>query len=326
MKLIAVDHENPQDGLLEEAAHILQNHGLVAFPTETVYGLGALATSDEAVAKIFAAKGRPPTNPLIVHVADLDAAQSLVKEWPPEAEALARAFWPGPLTLVLRRTDRISPLVSAGLDTIAIRVPAHPVAKRLLELTAAPIAAPSANPYTRISPTTAQHVVQGLGDAVDLVIDGGQTPVGLESTLLSLVDGPPTLLRRGMISKEQIEKIIPLQDKTSLTFADHRPRHSPGLARKHYSPERPTRLVDSPEFQRLLNRRSPTQAFLGRGAHPDQENLICLPDNPEDYARGLYSALHRFDRAPFEQIIIERPPLSPEWEAIADRLWRASTE
>lgn len=326
MKIITIDKENPTDELLNEAAQILRRHGLVAFPTETVYGLGGCATSDEAVKKIFAAKGRPPTNPLIVHVPDIESARALAKHWPDHAEALARAFWPGPLTLVLRRTDQISPLVCAGLDTIALRVPAHPVAKKLLELAQCPVAAPSANPYTRISPTTADHVVQGLGKAVDLVIDAGPTQVGLESTLVSLVDHPPSLLRSGMISKEMLQKIVPIQDLTTRTISDHIPRHSPGLSRRHYSPNIPVTLVEDAQFYRLLDQRAPTQAFIGRGDGQDQEYIIWLPDDPHEYARRLYQALHRLDRPPFQQLIIERTPPSPMWKAIADRLWRASTD
>src|SRR5882724_3999780 len=201
-------HPVPNAAEIEAAARLLRAGRLVAFPTETVYGLGANALDPEAVARIYAVKGRPPTSPLIVHVSSVDMAQSLVTRWPDVAGQLARRFWPGPLTLVLDKQPTIPSIVTAGLATVGLRMPAHPMALALIKAAGVPLAAPSANRFTQLSPTTADHVRRGLGSEVDLILDGGPCEVGIESAVLSLAGSQPVLLRPGGISRAEIEAII----------------------------------------------------------------------------------------------------------------------
>ncbi|MFW6201455.1 MAG: L-threonylcarbamoyladenylate synthase, partial [Gemmatimonadota bacterium] len=204
MRVLTVDPESPDPAAIDRAARALREGRLIAFPTETVYGLGADALDADAVRRIFEAKERPPRNPLIVHVADAAAARGLVERWPPAAGRLADAFWPGPLTLVLPKRPEVPDEVTAGLPTVAVRVPSHPVARALLLAAGVPVAAPSANPFTGVSPTTARHVQSGLADRIDLVLDAGPTPVGIESTVVDLSGPKPRLLRPGMISPEAL--------------------------------------------------------------------------------------------------------------------------
>jgi len=300
------------------AAELLRSGGLVAFPTETVYGLGANALDEAAVARIYEAKGRPATSPLIVHVLSIDMARVVSAEWPAHAEALGRRFWPGPLTIVVPRHPRIPALVAAGLDTVAVRVPAHPMAQALLRETGLPIAAPSANRFTQLSPTTAEHVRDGLGDRVDFILDGGPTQVGIESTVISVAGERPSILRPGMISRAAIEAVIgPVataagQPATGIAHA------SPGLHRRHYSPRTPLVLT--------ANRRFPA----GRGAYlfltapaPAAAHNVEMPSGVEAYAEALYRTLHELDRESWDWIAVERPPDDPQWAAILDRLNRA---
>jgi len=297
------------------AARLLCAGALVAFPTETVYGLGADATDDPAVARIFAAKGRPRFNPLIVHVPDLDAAAALVR-LDERARTLAARFWPGPLTLVLPRcTDaRVSLLVSAGLDTVAIRAPDHPVAQALLAAAGRPIAAPSANVSGRISPTTAAHVRTELGDRVAAVLDGGPCRVGLESTVLDLSGRVPTLLRPGAISSEILEAM--LGRLASPTDAGA-PR-SPGMLRRHYAPRRPLRL-DATAV-------GPAEALLGFGPETADCTLSLSPRGDLVEAAGnLFAMLRALDAAEgFSSIAVARIPEHELGRAINDRLRRAA--
>lgn len=325
--VIRVSADQPSAEALEPAAERLRRGHLVAFPTETVYGLGANALDASAVAKIFAAKQRPPTNPLIVHVAELDDVERVVAEWPDLARRLAEAFWPGPLTLVLPKNRGVPGTVSAGLDTVGVRMPAHPVARALIRLAGVPVAAPSANRYTEVSPTRAEHVVESLGDAVDVVVDAGPTQVGVESTVLSLVDDTPRILRPGMITGEQIARVAP-----GVVYASEEPvpeedtRPSPGLARKHYAPEATVSVVDDVDAMLALVGAAPEAGFVlvdepsARPAGP----VAVLGDNPDAYAEKLYDALRDLDRRGCERIIIARPPTGERWRAIHDRLTRAS--
>lgn len=303
--------------LLARAGQILRDGGLVAFPTETVYGLGANALDARAVERIYLAKGRPPSSPLIVHVDSVDLAKSLALEWPAEAEALADAFWPGPLTLVLRKQPRIPDIVTAGLPTAGLRQPNHPIALALIREAGVPIAAPSANRFTGLSPTTAEHVLKSLGYSVDLILDGGPTAVGIESTVLSLAGPRPLLLRPGMISREQIEQIVgPVE---SLHGAAEGPHPSPGLGEKHYSPLTPLFLMDGshlPEHGRgaYLWLFQPHAAAFSRQ----------MPAEAAGYAAALYEILHRLDEGAFDWIAVEQPPDWPEWAGVLDRLRRAS--
>ena len=242
----ATDLSAPElDAALAPAAAALRAGELVAMPTETVYGLGAHALDPVAVRRIFTAKGRPANNPLIVHVHDIARARALSPAWDERAEALAQAFWPGPLTLVLPRSAEVPDEVTAGLDTVGVRVPAHPVALALLRLADVPVAAPSANLYTRVSPTRAEHVLDGLGDRVAFVVDGGPTDVGVESTVLSLATPTPTILRPGMITLDAIARVLPdVAYRASGELAEGEVASSPGLARKHYSPRAQVVLAD----------------------------------------------------------------------------------
>ena len=307
------------DAAISEAAEILRAGGLVAFPTETVYGLGADASNDEAVAGIFAAKDRPSFNPLIVHVADATAAAALVA-FTPIAKTLAAAFWPGALTLVLpRRPDcGISLLCSAGLDSLGVRAPAHPVAQRLLAACGRPLAAPSANRSGRISPTTADHVAESLGGRVPLILDGGPCALGLESTVLDLTGPRPLLLRPGGITEAEIEAVVGPLDSADES-APERPR-SPGQLESHYAPSRPLRLE-----ARAVGPREALLAF-GPGAPAGAAataNLSPRGDLTEAAAR-LFAALHELDRAELEAIAVMPIPEDGLGRAINDRLRRAA--
>jgi len=305
---------NPDPEILKRAAALIREGKLVAFPTETVYGLGANALDASAVERIFRAKGRPSTSPVIVHVESREAAPAFVVTWPAEAEKLAREFWPGPLTLVLPKRGCIPDIVTAGLPSVGLRVPANPFALALLVYAGVPIAAPSANRFTELSPTTAEHVRKSLGNDVDLIIDGGPTRVGIESTVLSLAGAKPTLLRPGMISKEQIEQVI-----GKIEFAAT-PRDgaqlSPGMHPRHYSPRTPL-LLHLPSSGRGV--------YLWRTRPAETAQGFQMPANPAQYAAVLYDVLHHLDTERFDWIAVEPPPDEPDWAAIRDRLTRAST-
>ncbi len=290
---------------IARAAALIRAGELVAFPTETVYGLGANALDAAAIEKIFAAKGRPASSPLIVHVSSIEMAHSLVREWPERAERLARVFWPGPLTLVLPKQPHVPDRLTAGLDTVGVRMPANPIAQELISEAGVPIAAPSANRFTELSPTTAQHVRDSLGDRVAMVLDGGRTTVGIESTVLSIVGTDAVLLRPGMVTKAEIEAVIgPVQMPGPMAEGAHA---SPGLHARHYSPKTPLILVERGDLP-----------STGRGI------FLQMPDDPQAYAAVLYERLHDADAQGLDWIAIEQPPRSEEWSAIRDRLERAS--
>lgn len=306
---------------IARAARILREGGLVAFPTETVYGLGANALDENAVERIYRAKSRPATSPLIVHVATVERARCLAAEWPAKADALAAAFWPGPLTLVLRKSPSVPDRVTAGLPTVGLRIPAHPVAQALLEAAAVPIAAPSANRFMGISPTDAEHVRASLGDEADLLLEGGPSEVGLESTVLSLVAEPPLILRLGMITREQIEAVAgPVKCCAASATAEGSAHAAPGMHPRHYSPRTPLVIAGDGDplppgniFRIWWNR----EAGEGKG--------IRMPGEAAAYAREIYRALHAADASGVDFIVVETPPTGPEWEAIWDRLHRAAS-
>jgi len=299
---------------IRHAAALICAGKLVAFPTETVYGLGANALDARAVGKIFEVKGRPSTSPLIVHVASRQAAPDVVSEWPDAAEELAREFWPGPLTLVLPKRACIPDIVTAGLLTVGLRVPANAHALALLVEASVPIAAPSANRFTELSPTTAEHVRKSLGDSVNFILDGGPTQVGIESTVLSLAGTRPLLLRPGMISVEQIESLI---GKVEIAAAAPEGSHpAPGMHPRHYSPR--TRLVlDLPGNGR--------GAYLWLSRAAACARSVQMPADPGRYAAALYETLHRLDDEGFDWIAVEPPPDEPAWAGITDRLKRAAS-
>jgi L-threonylcarbamoyladenylate synthase len=298
---------------LERAAALLRAGGLVAFPTETVYGLGANALDPEAVARIYAAKGRPATSPLIVHVADVAMAQTVAAEWPEAAQRLAERFWPGPLTLVLAKRDVVPDGVTAGLGTVGVRQPAHAVALELIQRAGVPVAAPSANPFMGLSPTTAEHVRQGLGAAVDYIVDGGSCPVGIESTVLSLVGGRPVLLRPGMVSRTMIEAIVGPVELAGEAAPDAA-HAAPGMHARHYAPKTPLR-VGVPGAE---------SGYLWHTVEIEAEMAVRLPAEADGYAAGLYEALHLLDAAGLPEIVAEPAPGGGEWDGIRDRLARAA--
>jgi L-threonylcarbamoyladenylate synthase len=286
------------------AAEIIRRGGLVAFPTETVYGLGANALNEAAVRRVYEAKGRPASSPLIVHVADREMACSLASHWPPLADKLAEAFWPGPLTIVVKKSVAVPDLVTAGLDSVGLRMPAHPLALQLIREAGVPIAAPSANRFMHISPTTAEHVRAGLGDRVDLILDGGPTAVGIESTVVSLARELPTVLRLGMISLSQLEDVAGI--RFDVATSEHT-GESPGQHPRHYAPTTPFYL---------LGRQDAAPAGRGR--------ILDLSASPQQCAAELYAALHEADREGWDWIAAQELPEGPEWDAIRDRLRRAA--
>lgn len=297
------------------AAAALRAGGLVAFPTETVYGLGANALDAQAVAQIYVRKNRPRTSPLIVHVASVKMAQSLVLEWPAAAVALADRYWPGPLTLILPKKACIPDIVTAGLATVGLRMPAHPVALELLRAAGVPIAAPSANRFTGLSPTTAAHVRESLGEDLT-VLDGGPAAVGIESTVLSLV-GMPRLLRPGSIALPELEALIgAIQLPESV--AEGASHASPGQHARHYQPRTPLFFAHG-------------ELPTGRGAYLfwnrslDAAHRVQMPVAPGPYAALLYGTLHELDTLNLDWIAVEPPPDGPEWAGILDRLTRAAT-
>ena len=304
---------------VRRAAEILRAGGLVAFPTETVYGLGADASSGAAMARLYRVKGRPADHPVIVHFASAEDAFRYAKEIPPHAKLLADKFWPGPLTLILKRSDKAKDFVTAGQPSVGVRVPSHPVAQDLLKAFGGGIAAPSANRFGRISPTTAAHVREDLGGDVDLVLDGGPAEVGIESTILDLSAAEIVLLRPGRISRAAIEGLgLKVVEKK----ADS-PRHSGGLER-HYSPRTPARLVATHALDKEIAKLGDRVAVLAF-SRPDErvEYWLRMPREPQGYAQKLYAALRELDGAGCELIVIESPPDAAEWAAVRDRLSRA---
>ncbi len=310
---------------IEKAALILRQGGLVAFPTETVYGLGADASNPVALKKIFAAKGRPADHPLIVHIADTSDLKKWAAEVPRAAWLLAEKFWPGPLTMVLKRAPQVSDLISGGQDSIGLRVPAHPVARRLLKAFGSGIAAPSANKFGRLSPTSAEHVRQELGSAVDLVLDGGDCEIGIESTIVDLTRETPAILRPGRISAQQIgDALLAQLGERGID----RPR-APGSLASHYAPRLPLKLIHPDQTENYVRQQAGTAvAVLARRGRPKETKAALwqvAPELPDDYAHHLYAALRRLDDSGCRMIVVEEPPALPEWVAVRDRLARAAT-
>jgi L-threonylcarbamoyladenylate synthase len=330
-QVLVVDPQHPEPERIARAAEILRGGGLVAFPTETVYGLGANALDRAAIGRVFAAKGRPANNPIIVHVPDAAAALSLVADWPLAAERLAARFWPGPLTLVLFKSEKVPGEVTAGGPTVAVRVPAHPVALALLKAADIPLAAPSANRSSRLSPTRATHVLRDLAGRIDLLLDGGPTAGGLESTVLDLTSMPPRLLRPGLVSVRDIEAVIgPILHAQGPLVADQ-PLRSPGQLPRHYAPRASLECVPTDEAERRvqeLRRAGQRVGWVRLSEKPaktaDAELVVVLPAQAPGYAAGLYDALHALDDAGVDRIVVELPPNGEEWLAIHDRLRRAS--
>lgn len=329
--VLPISAEHPDPAVLAEAAGILQAGGLVAFPTETVYGVGANALDPRAIARIFSAKGRPGFNPIIAHVGSTEEARELVRSWPEAAERLAARFWPGPLTLVLPKLPHVPDTLTAGAPAVAVRLPAHPVALGLIRVAGMPIAAPSANRSSAISPTTAEHVRRGLGDRVDLILDGGPTGVGIESTVVDLTGSAPRILRPGPISQQEIEALAGRLDRRASPRPGEEALLSPGLLDRHYAPRARVRLFGAGEgatLAREVARREAAGEVVG-GMLLEEElpgrHMLRMPGDPAGYARALYAALHQLDDLGCDLIVIEEVPDEILWAGVRDRLARAAT-
>ncbi|ARU30777.1 threonylcarbamoyl-AMP synthase [Sulfuriferula sp. AH1] len=316
---------------IHSAAELLRAGGTVAFPTETVYGLGADAANPLALHRVFEAKGRPADHPLIVHIADASNLSEWAQDIPDAAWRLAAAFWPGPLTLILRRHDQVLNEVTGGQDTVGLRVPDHPVAAALLHAFGGGVAAPSANRFGRVSPTTAQHVRDELGAQVGIVLDGGTCRVGVESTIVSLAHGKAVLLRPGGLSVAAIEDV--LQQKITSTQATGREVRAPGALSAHYAPATPLELHPADAlWQRVhqLSAQGRKVIVLGLGDASGSDisgggfAYFPMPGFADEYARVLYATLHRFDRAGFDYLLAEAPPDTQPWLAVRDRLQRGA--
>lgn len=329
-EVLVVDSQKPEPAAIARTAGVLRRGGLVAFPTETVYGLGANALDAAAVERIFAAKGRPAENPLIVHVADETAARALVTDWPERAARLAARFWPGPLTLVLPRREVVPDVVTAGGMTVGIRVPSHPVALALIRAAGVPVAAPSANRSTNISPTRAEHVLKGLDGRIDMLLDGGPCPGGVESTVLDLTGESPAILRPGLVSPGEIASELALPVRIDVATEQGGPQRSPGRQARHYAPAVPLELADDDGWRRVqalsqqgarigwLALELPSEAEFGR------VNAVFMPRDPASYAAALYAQLHALEDAGVERIVVACPPEDEAWLAVRDRLRRAA--
>ena len=320
---------------IDRAAEILAAGGLVAVPTETVYGLAAIATDADAVERIFTAKGRPATNPLIVHVADVAMARSLAASWPAAADRLATALWPGPVTIVVPRGPRIPDVVTAGGSTVALRCPAHRLTRLLIEKLGAPLAAPSANRSLAVSPTTAAHVLDSLGNRVDLILDGGPCLRGIESTVVDCTSEPPLVLRPGPVTASELSRVLSTPVAMGAVTPDAGPARSPGQLSRHYAPQTPLELpphpaarvagllaagkrvgwlttaADTPEIRRL----AASRALV----------IVPMPADPDAYAAMLYAALHALDKRDLATIVVDLPTDTDAWRAVRDRLTRAAS-
>ena len=295
---------------------------MVAFPTETVYGLGADASNPAAVARIYTLKGRPAEHPVIVHLGDPEHLARWAREVPELAKKLVARYWPGPLTLVLRRAQGVGDYLTGGQDTIGLRMPGHPIALELLREFGGGIAAPSANKFGRVSPTTAEHVRRDLGNEVDLILDGGPCEIGIESTIVDFSRGTPALLRPGRISAEDVAATLGL---APVPMGPGAPR-SPGMLESHYAPRQPMRLVVSSQWGETLKGASPRRAVLALRPRPAADSStmwIDAPREPLRYAHDLYASLRSLDESGCDEILVEAPPPTPDWAAVLDRLNRA---
>lgn len=322
---------------LARAVQLLAAGGLVAIPTETVYGLAADALDAEAVDRIFAAKGRPSANPLIVHVADTAMARSLAADWPQAAERITASFWPGPVTVVVPRGSLIPAAVTAGGETVALRCPEHQLTRRLISALGRPLAAPSANRSMQLSPTTAGHVLEGLGNRIDLILDGGPCGRGIESTVVDCTTDPPRILRPGPVSRGEIEAVLGLAvvDATKVhDGGDATPARSPGMLARHYAPKTPLEVTTAAadRVETLVQAGKRVAWLTTRTEDPRVRSLaasrdllvVPMPSDPAAFATSLYATLHAIDRRSLDAIIVEAPPEDESWRAVTDRLSRAA--
>jgi L-threonylcarbamoyladenylate synthase len=330
------------DEALDRAGKLIRSGGLVAIPTETVYGLATDALDSESVDRIFRAKGRPAANPLIVHVADVAMAKTLAAEWPPAAAAITARFWPGPVTVVVPKHRTVPDIVTAGGPTVALRCPAHRLTRRLIERSGCPLAAPSANRSESLSPTRATHVLESLGDRIDLILDGGPCAHGIESTVVDCTTIPPRILRPGPVSREQIETLLgqSVDDHHAATAAGEggrsaEPSRSPGTMARHYAPRTPCELTAdaAPRVAELLGRGERIGWLTLRPDDPGVRNVaassdvvvVPMPDDPAAFAAALYATLHALDQRGLDRIVCDAIPAGERWDAVRDRLTRASS-
>jgi L-threonylcarbamoyladenylate synthase len=332
-RIVVVDPRAPAEGVVSEAVRVLRAGGLVALPTETVYGLGACALDECAIARVFLAKGRPTHHPLIVHVLDEEQARTLAASWPAKASRLARAFWPGPLTLVVDRAPHVPAAVAGGGDSIAVRAPSHPVARAVIAALREPVAAPSANRYQGLSPTTASHVVKQLGDAVDLVVDAGECESGIESTVVDVRGVVARVLRPGAVDVVALRACLPDLEARTERADEHEPRASPGMEARHYAPRSPLMLAGTrEEAQRVARGLASKGKRVGLVVHEALEAVLPevlvreLPASPSQYAQVLYRTLHDLEDSGVDAIVVQAVPSDERWWAIADRLRRAGTQ
>jgi L-threonylcarbamoyladenylate synthase len=346
--VLRVDPQQPDLALIRDAAAVLSLGGLVAFPTETVYGLGAHALDESAVADLFEAKGRPPTDPIIVHIASLQDLQTIARQIPADVQALAERFWPGPLTIIVPKKPHVPDALTAGLDTVGVRVPAHPVAQALLHASGIPIAAPSANRFSRPSPTDAEHVLHDLQGTIDIVVDAGATPIGVESTVLDLTVSPPLVRRPGGISVEALREVVPAVSFTTHTGSGERPQIAPGQLMRHYAPQ--ARLTLFVGESAAVAERIAAQARMlaGSGVRigilAPEEDLIAMTPvlaplatagrvrfakygsrrDVQSAAHELFAAMRALDADAVDEILASAPEPHGLGLAILDRLTRAA--
>lgn len=335
-RVYRLDNIDSWEEAIAVAGLMIRRGGLVAFPTETVYGLGANALDEAAVARIFRAKGRPANDPLIVHIADFQQLSQVAEDAPPGVDELASRFWPGPLTLVLKKRKRVPANLTAGLDTVAVRMPSHKVALALIREAGAPIAAPSANLFSRPSPTCAQHVIDDLDGLVNVVLDGGNTPIGVESTILSMIDEPPRVLRPGGISLEELRAVAPDVQYAPSYLPDSAPAaRAPGSMLRHYSPRAPVLLFEGADDAEVYaamraeiarhNRVGVLVSDAEAAAFADLDLLVeRLGTNADEAAQRLFAALRSLDQREVDVILARAPCKAGKGLAVWDRLLRAS--
>lgn len=324
--VLPIDGTTPDTAILARAAELLRSGELVAFPTETVYGLGADALNSQAVKKIYEAKGRPSRNPLIVHVVSVEQAKRLTSHWPKHAEMLVAHFWPGPLTLVLQKDEKVPDEVTGGGSTVAIRMPSHPIARALINAAGTPLAAPSANVSSKLSPTSAAHVKKDLDGVIAMILDGGPSSGGIESTVIDLTEDAPRLLRPGLLPLKTIEEVIgPVEQ--DIPQDEGNALKSPGLLTKHYAPNTKIFVTEEPKYliKKLLQKKQKL-ACLTLGEHMDGVACIVMPGNADAYAARLYGELHALDDGRFDVIVAQLPPNEDAWLGVRDRLLRAAAK
>jgi len=331
-EVVATDTPASFKAAVLRATELLRAGEVVALPTETVYGLAANALDPGAVSRIYEIKGRPAHNPIIVHVASVDMAKKCVTRWPALADKLAKAFWPGPLTLVLPRAQAIPEIVTAGGPTVGVRWPNHPFTQAVIRECGFPLAAPSANPASRVSPTTAAHVLEDLGSRLRLIVDGGPSQMGIESTVLDLTVEPPRVLRPGMIHEESLRAAMGNLQPSTFNLQPSTLR-SPGLLRKHYAPKAELLVLnwrDAADLKsQIANRKSQIANchIIAHNRVPSRAGfggVSVIPHDAAAFGRAIYAELRRCDDAGADLIVVESPPDTAEWRAIADRLARAA--